>query len=279
VTKYGIAIAQSGTPIDRASDYQKIIDTRWKTASIIASIPYRNEDLEYGPEFVKIFDHNLGYIPAFEAPFYNTTYESQSSLSGSYLFVADSTSIWFVNGVHNSTPSASPTVIDGVINVYDVNIEVDFTSTRNGLVAAPRSSDRGVKLIGNGKYAAHDANDSDPLGFSLSTDAKGIGIAEIGTVHARGGDPVGFTVLNRGIIRHDLPYPPLLKLVDSTPYENNFLVQNKPPSATGKFYGPMRLLGSSGVRVEPGQLVIRTGYPDDDRYRYIIFRDPVDIAV
>ena len=262
VTEYGITISGSGVPIERASDYQRIIDSRWKTASIVMSVPFKTDNFAALPKFTKILDHNLGYIPAFEAPFFNTTYEQQGSVSGTYLFVADSSSIWFINENPDTT---TPYKIDGYINVYDVNMQEDFESEPTGLVAAAKRGNIGIKIIGNGKYAAHDANDVDPLGFAISTDAKGIGIARISS-------------LNNGIIKHNLQYPPLVKLVDTDPYRNNFIVTSKPPSTTGVFYGPLRLIGSSGVQVKPGQLMV-TLFPDDqERYRYIMFRDPVEIA-
>jgi len=265
VTEYGITISGSGVAIERASDYQRILDTRWKTTSIVASVPFKTDDFEYLPEFTKILDHNLGYIPAFEAPFFNTTGESQSSKSGFYLFVADRTSIWFINGNYTGTPSVKPYGIDGYVNVYDINMEKDFESEAVGLVAAAKRGNIGMKLVGNNKYAAHDANDADPLGFSVSTDAKGIGISRVA--------PLG-----SGIIKHTLAYPPLVKLVDTDPYKNNFLVTIRPPSETNKFYGPLRLFGSSGVRIQPSQLVVTVNPGDESRYRYVMFRDPVEIA-
>jgi len=273
VTEYGITISGSGVPIERASDYQRILDSRWKTASIVMSVRFAVDNFQTLPTFTKVLDHNLGYIPAFEAPFFNTTYEVQGSLASTYLFVADNTSIWFVN---ESPGTSDAYKIDGYINVYDINMEVDFESEPTGLVAAPKRGNIGVKIVGNGKYSARNANDSDPLGFSLSTDAKGIGIARIATLNSRGGVP--FTIPSRGIIKHGLPYPPLVKLVNTDPYLDNFLVTKKPPSTTGKFYGPLRLLGATGVRVETGQLVVETSYVDNDTYRYVMFRDPVEIA-
>jgi len=272
VTKFGVAIAQSGTPIARASDYQRVIDTRWKTMSVVATQKIYIEDAFVKDQTIKLLDHNLGYLPAFEAPFYNTRFEVQSSQSGSYLFVADRTSIYLI--LTQGPGVGYEYTINGYITVYDLNMEEDYEGGDRGLLGSVGRSDRGIKLIGNGQYAARDVRDSDPIGFSVTTDAKAIGIDKVGTAQITGGVP--FTVQGRGVIRHNLAYPPLVKVaIRYTPAQLLIFGNLIPaPSPSTAFIGPLDL--PAGAIVEPQAVVLPSYF--DETYRYVIFKEPTEIA-
>ena len=274
--EYGIVIAQSGTPVARASDYQRILDTRWKTMSIVDTKKVSFSDVfALSSNVVKILDHNLGYIPAFEAPFYNTRYESGVSNSGNILWLADKTSIYLVTS--DSVQPLGAYTIDGYVTDYDLNIEEDYQGKDRGLIGSTSRSDRGVKIIGNDQYAAHDASDSNPLGFSLTTDSKAIGVDRVATVQITGGDSVGFTVLGRGVIQHTLNYPPLVKTSRLYSNSNGVITTdfiNFPaPSNELSFYTN---LGLTRAKVEPQKIVLESYR--DDIYRYILFKEPTEIA-
>lgn len=263
VTKFGIAIAQSGTPIARASDYQRIIDTRWKTMSVVATKEINITDAFATAQVIKILDHNLGYLPAFEAPFYNTRFEVQTSNEGGYLFLSDRNSIYLV------VPDVYPFdyTIKGSINVYDLNMEVDYQGEDRGLIGSVGRSDRGIKVIGNGQYAARDVRDTDPIGFSITTDSKAIGVDKIGTVNV---------VAGRGVIPHTLNYPPLINVVSFYNRTNIFSLGNQvqPPSNSDAFCGPLELPAT--VKVEPQAVVLESAAANT--YRFVIFKEPTEIA-
>lgn len=277
MSDYGISISESSTPISRATDYQKVIDTRWKTTSIVSITPINIPDAFSSVVAIKLVDHNLGYIPAFEAPYYNTRFETGLSHTGGYLFIADRSSIYFITSP-DQTLESGYTIVGNII-VYDINMEVDYVSELSGsATAATSKSNRGMKIIGNDQYAARDASDTNPLGFSFTTDSKAIGIDRIGTVNITGGDSVGFTVLGRGVINHKLSYPPLVKTARIFSNTTNGIIivgsqTFQSPSNSITFYSQLQL---TYAKIE-SQAVILQSFTNDT-YRYILFKEPTEIA-
>lgn len=265
---YGATFSQSATPIDRAPDYQRVLDTRWKTMSIVATQHFAKADLMNGPKIVKILDHNLGYLPAFEAPFFNTRYETQSTAVGSYAFVADRKSIYYVK-VHVEI-ATSDYAIEGNINVYDLNIEENFDSKAKGTITPSTRTDIGVKIIGNDLYAAKNVNDRSALGYAVTTDSKAFGVLKVDEVSISSGT---------GIINHDLQYPPLVKLITTDPLRLGSSAELPVPSNSPVFCGPMGIGFSASnlwVKTETNRLIVNSS--TDEIYRYVIFREPTEIA-
>lgn len=265
---YGATFSQSGTPIDRAADFQRILDTRWKTMSIVETQPFIGG---LGANFTtyKILDHNLGYLPAFEAPYYNTRYEVQSTAAGTFAFVADRTSIYFVkvNGV--DLPKYT---MNGHINVYDLNIEEDFDSQAKGNMLSPKKTSYGIKIVGDDEYAAKNVGDAGTLGFAMTTESKALGISRVNQVIITSG---GFGEDAKAIIEHDLGYPPLIKFINMNPITGGITA----PSNSPVFCGPMGMsFGTNNlwVRAETNRLTVSASQAST--LRYIIFREPTEIA-
>ena len=70
MARYGVQISQQGVSIERAADYQKVLDSNWKFLDIAFEVDI---DVKIGmgarPNgyyLVELFNHGLGYIPAFE---------------------------------------------------------------------------------------------------------------------------------------------------------------------------------------------------------------------
>lgn len=272
---YGATFSQSATPIDRAPDYQRILDTRWKTMSIVATMQYDNADYQFGPKIVKLLDHNLGYLPAFEAPFFNTRYEVQSTAAGSYAFVADRTSIYFVKGHDPATTSLY--AIHGNINVYDLNIEEDFDSKSKGTITPSTKTSMGMKIIGNDEYAAKNVGDKGALGYAVTTESKAFGIVKVDEVTITGAT---FIAPSTATIDHDLQYPPLIKLITTDPLQLSSPFPFLPrPSTSPVFCGPMGIgftANNLSVKAETNRLIVQSS--TNGTYRYVIFREPTEIA-
>lgn len=276
--QYGVAFAQSGTPVARASDYQRTIDSRWKTVSLVATAPLNIPNIfTMTSEITKILDHNLGYLPAFEGPFFNTRYEVQSSFFGSYIFVADRKSVYLINTVANNSafgPADARSII-GAINVYDINMEEDYSSMPKGVPSGSIDSHHGIKIIGNDEYAAKNVQDSSALGFSTTTDAKAMGIYKVASVSIPAPPQFG---TSEAIVAHELGYPPLIKFADMTPLFRNQFINYPAPSNSDAFIGALSL-GNLGLRVraKTNQIVVESSVGKE--YRYVLFREPTEVAV
>lgn len=276
----GIAISYDGIDIRKASDYQRTIDTRWKTMNIVKSVKYVNNDLQMGPQIQKIVDHNLGYLPAFDAPYFNGRYEVQSTISGSYTFVADTKSIYLVKYFNTSTPSANPYRVNGYINIYDLNIEENYESVTKGLQGATGNATNGVKIIGNGDFAAKTVGDQGAYKFSITSEGKAFGIQKVGTAEIT--NAVGLPSPANGSteIPNDLPYPPLIKFVvlgmpgARDPNTGGPLLT--PPSSDPKLCSPMSFSGIRNffVRSSGGRVTVESS--ENGKFKYIIFRDPIE---
>lgn len=275
---YGATFSQNGTPIERAADYQRVLDTRWKTMSIVATVHFAKDDLMNGPKVVKILDHNLGYLPAFEAPFFNTRYEVQSTAAGSYAFVADRKSIYYVK-IHPESTTGDYK-IEGNINVYDLNIEEDFDSKGKGTLVPATKTDIGMKIIGNGADAAKNVQDKGSLGYSVTTESKAFGIAKVAGAEITGASFVSPASVT---IEHDLLYPPLVKFITMNPLGTSSTDPNQHilpvPSDSEVFCGPMGIgftASNMWVEAQTNRLIVSSSV--NDTYRYVIFREPTEIA-
>jgi hypothetical protein len=275
--EYGVAIAQTGTPVARASDYQRILDSRWKTVSLVVTAPLNIPDLFAMPdEITKIVDHNLGYLPAFEAPFFNTRYEVQSTFFGAYLFVADRKSIYLINQVAGNTFQSAENArsIIGAINVYDINMEEDYSSMPKGVPSGSVESHHGIKIIGNDQYAAKNVQDSAALGFATTTDAKAMGIYKVDSVTVPTPPQFGTATAT---VDHELGYPPLIKFADMNPLFGSIYQSYTAPSNSDAFIGALSL-GNLGLRVraKPNQITVESSVGKE--YRYVLFREPTEVA-
>lgn len=263
--EYGIAISQSGTPIKFADDYQKIIDTRWRPLG--TAIAYK-VDFTVDPAAgkFKLFDHNLGFIPAFEAPRQtdrlNASY--QSSPIGRAVFAADDTSIYIVKG----DTFDKKIVVTGYIYVYNFPINEPFDSQYKGVsMANTGKSDTGMKINGNSEFSYNRLEDDSNFGFSVNTNNKQLNVAKV-------------DVSTSNILYHAIPYPPLVKfsrkLDDSIilGYSTGVKTYNNFPKDT---YTSLSM-ADSGIYVNAGTQYKITIYNGGSDYAYVIFRDPSEIA-
>lgn len=274
----GIAISYDGIDIRKASDYQRTIDTRWKTMNIVMSRRYVNNDIQNGPQITKLFDHNLGYLPAFDAPYFNSRYEVGSTISGAYAFVADTKSIYFVKYSNTSTPSANPYKIDGYINVYDLNIEEEYESPTKGLEGSTGNSTNGIKIVGNGDFATRTVNDQGAYKFSITSEGKAFGINKVGTAEITNANPMS-AINGSTTIPNDLPYPPLIKFVIlgmPGSRDLNTGVPLLPLPSNDKLCSQMGFSGTRNfyVRTSGGKITVESS--ENGQFKYIIFRDPIE---
>lgn len=273
----GAVITQSGTPVKFADDYQKIIDTRWRPVGIVAVYPIEMSVNSAGGIY-KLFDHNLGYIPAMDAPRQTDRLNPspQSTPIGAAMFCVDDTSVYLIK---YSTIGYNIKV-KGNIVLYNYPINEPYDSDYKGnSLARVSKSDYGMQIEGNNTWGTSKLGTGDNLGFSVNTNVKDISIAKIGQISYV---PVT-TGENPLVVTYDIPYPPLIKI-------SNKII-------TGRFRDAMNnvieipketwssiSLADVGAFINAGtinQSIIYIGglaNVKENVISYVIYRDPSEIA-
>lgn len=267
---FGAAVSQAGTPIRYANDYQKVLDTRWRPVGTV--IKYALDfTTESASGLYKIFDHNLGYIPAFEAPRQTDRLKPspQSSPIGSTLFCADENSIYYVKFFARGK-------VKGYLYIYDFPINVPFDSEYKGTdLSTTSASESGIKIEGNNDFSTAHVGSDDNLGFSVNTNNKQISIAKV--------DRFSFVpdILGNTIpVYHNIPYPPLIKLSRKLVTADFTQIGVVFPKETWTSIG----MSDIGVYSNAGTL-----YTVNNKFSglanvklaefaYVIFRDPSEVA-
>lgn len=181
--EYGITISEGNVDVKLATDYQKVLDSRWLFLETgfetIFTVP---GDLAT----YKILDHNLGYLPAFTYKFINTT-NTDANFSNVTIY-ADTQSI-YASSLGNET---------GFVRVFacDITTEYNSPSVQQFTDATTKRSKYGVKVTRNNSANIKSHNPSD---FTLNTNTKAMSIHMHGKRTAQG------SVLT---IYTDIPYPP-----------------------------------------------------------------------
>jgi len=271
--EYGMVFSQSGVPVEYSEDYQRTVDTRWKPVGIVAEY---DVDLTlpqvYTLEFVKILDHNLGYIPAFVAP-RQTDYlypSPQSSPIGATMFYADDTSIYYLRNGKGCR-------VVGKFYLYDFPINKEYdTGYRGTTMARTTRTDFGVKFSDG-----YEVNNTDENQLSLNTNIKNLSLAKVGIKRT-----VSFSnpPLPGIIVNYDIPYPPLVKV--SRKLEDNAVIIQYPsiylrvPKETWSALA----LADNNAYVNAGTIhqatigISSLGSVTETDIAYVILRDPSDIA-
>lgn len=71
MAEHGIIVTQEGVPVERAADYQKVLDSRWRfmerehLVDLTISVPALSTVSNRTVQRVKIFEHELDFVPAF----------------------------------------------------------------------------------------------------------------------------------------------------------------------------------------------------------------------
>lgn len=204
----GIQISQEGVPIDRAADYQKVLDDRWPFLDIAFDqvIPVYQDTFPTPTHYwyIELLRHNLGYIPAFMARDMDGNLLSLDISSGTDrgFVVATDEAIYYAS-LHTGFTSTAPLKGRLSVRVFACDITREFRQPHDMPAPRPRQSAPryGARVIKptnqNGRI-----NDTEMSGFSLHNNAKAFAIQQTGLRRAEAPD---FDV----VIDHNLGYPPV----------------------------------------------------------------------
>jgi len=240
---FGFQIAQENVDIRRAADYQKTLDSRWRTLDAVFEVEV--EVVHGGSGDTMAFHHKLGFLPAFTA--------RKISGSGEVTWWADRQKV-YVRG-----DAGTYSVF---LRIYDVDPTVEYRAPVLHISARPGSSASkiGAKFL-NQHRTSQGMRDDEKSHYSLNTQAKAMGIQQTGVVEA--------TVSNGHelVITHDLGYPPtyLTAEMDLTDTSNPKI------AVMGNVLGRVTA-NSVQVRIV-GALAVLLG-----SWAYLVLKDPIEVA-
>lgn len=182
--RYGLEFSQEGIPIQRAADYQKVLDDRWPFLDIAfeQEIPIEYEIKANATSYawsLLIYEHNLGFLPGF-------TYRL---LEGSFFDSFGSRAVWVVStakgiylrGEYFGGDPASKLVMRLFIRCFAVDMLTPFKSPVEHGVPRVRTKSRkyGVKFLkprlNPERFEGDEMSD-----FSIHNDAKALAVQQIG---------------------------------------------------------------------------------------------------
>lgn len=259
---YGVVFTQQGVAVAHSSDYQKVIDSRWRFMEIereddISIILPANNGVDSSRRYYEktvVYRHNLGFFPAFEANV------SDASVVGIF---ADKNTI-FLRRLITTSGDVQRTVI-GSFRLYNLPILEDYEAPKEVVsgASAPKTT-FGIKFV-DGSVPNVSPADNGVQGFSVDTTKK------ILSVHKSG--PKTFTETDN-TITHGVGYPPTYLLA---PVNKDEITSGL---GTDTYMEPLVLgVPDAIVRADSKNLTFRgvqAVFTGD--YGYIILKDPTEIA-
>jgi len=262
MTNYGITASQEGIDLDNATDAQRAIDSRWRYMDILQEASLNLGTLT---ATAKIYEHKLGFVPAFDCYNLNLNIYMGGSVSPSG---GDLPSIWadnqnvYVSNVH--AIFGDPLVFNSnvIIRIYNVPITEEYTApiAESSLKSKSSASKYGVKILNPDKSGPIDSNDLTK--FSLNTRSKSLSIHKTGTQVANSATVWGLN------INHGLNNPPIF-MIASCATDKSYVYPINPQ--TFDFFAKADI---------PSQLSFRgVQSAMSGRYAYIIFKEFADFAL
>jgi hypothetical protein len=266
----GAIISQQGIPIDQASDDQKVLDTRWVTLNIYTEQIYTNTislTLQTGlsTNYLTVYRHNLGYVPAFDYVVSQTCSDSTATFGQDV--VADNQNIYYIPNCSVNNPPATLTITI-ILRIYDLPITQSFQAPTVNTISSvnPTQSNYGVEFALPADVAPK-ISEFPVAEYAFSTRLKPLNILQYGTVTAVG----GYISIN-----YNYPNYPMYMLCQY--YPNGYsrvgsLVKLGNPAVTSLgFSGGHGTINSTTITVSGTQSIFAGGYA------YILLKDPIGLT-
>lgn len=182
----GLKITQKGTDIERAADYQTVLDSRWP---LIEYIDFQVDTIVSAGGSLVVFNHNFGYPPGWE--FYPQTGFSDLGTSG-YI---DKTSLY-------ATISGADQHVKGRIRLYLTDFRANFKADTITISPANdiHEDNIGLKILDETENSVT-MRSPDYNSYSLNTNAKAL------SIHMSGTQAVNSATFFADV-NHDLGYLP-----------------------------------------------------------------------
>lgn len=180
---FGLSISQEGIPVNRAADYQKVLDSRWRFMEVEQEFPINltvpavtNPGAFYNNDTI-LAQHSLGFLPAFEAYF---TAPGYSVNSRNLVIYSDTRTIFLRQIVDNGS---NPTyTLSGNVRIYNLPILENFEVPKEPI--SPSSGTvqtQGFRSL-DGSVPNLRVNSQSSVGYSIDTTKKILSVHKTGFV-------------------------------------------------------------------------------------------------
>lgn len=269
MARNGVVIAQQGINVGRASDYQKVLDSRWKFMDIFEevdidiSFPAWSGDT--GIVTQKIYSHPIGKLCAFE--FWPSSESILPQFVNTFPYnslMADETGVFFQT-IRQDLDRAFR--IKGKLRQFTLEILEDYAAPTEPIGAQSISvkNKNGAQFLDKSNYNTR-IGDSGLTGYTMNTAGKQLSIHKHGLAKAN----VTLT------ITHNVGYPPSFLLCRADVLEPAFfpsVLDNRRvlrPLRSNVFMGKSN---ESTITFRGVQSSLA-----DIEYGYVILKDPAELA-
>lgn len=183
----GITVTQEGVPVDRASDYQKVLDSRWLFMEVgleidtTFDVPGLGAQTKFGYQRVNIMRHGMTrkgvpYVPAFHASY--KINEAYGEFDQNIELGADDTWIYFYRTYSNGqTPAAWTVQIKAKVYTLPI-LEAYLAPVEIAPASGRAKSSVGLRAL-DGTDSSVDIGESSSHGFSVDTRKKILSVHKV----------------------------------------------------------------------------------------------------
>ena len=179
MAEYGIQISQEGVPLQRAADYQKVLDDKWPFIDILFEGEFKISKANWPATtswwVYEIAEHNRGYLPGF-------TYREIGTnlITGNTQMIATTDKI-YLRGLWATGDPTTPLEIRIYLRVFALDITREYEYKGDKPEAKVRMSARkyGAKVLDPRAPTANMSN-KEMSDYSLNTNAKALAIHKTG---------------------------------------------------------------------------------------------------
>ena len=182
----GISISQSGSPVDMAPDYKKVLDSRWRFLEVAYEVDFPLRLPARAPDAgttqrqttrVNVLRHNLKFTPGFESGTLNYIIFDPGAYE---LYTFSDDEFIYIEASYYPPDGARALSTTIPIRVYNLPVLEEYEAPKE-LVAGSSSEqgDVGVKVL-DGSDRSVRVGDDYPVGFSVDTTKKILSIHKHG---------------------------------------------------------------------------------------------------
>lgn len=183
----GIEVTQEGVGVEKASDYQKVLDSRWLFMEVgleidtTITLPAMGAQTSYGYQRVNIMRHGMtrrgvAFVPAFHGSY--KINEEYDPFIGNYNLAVDDTWVYFYRDYSNGETPAQYTV-QVKAKIYTLPIlEAYLAPIEIAPLSGKTNSSIGIRAL-DGTDSSVDINESSAHGFSIDTRKKILSIHKV----------------------------------------------------------------------------------------------------
>lgn len=278
--EHGAEFSEAGIPVKTASDDQKVLDTRWvtldianeptynQTLTLATNAPGDGTTLGFTTEYLIIYTHNLGFLPAFD---YEIASYSISDITALFTpkIVADATNIYLVPEIGSINTSVDFMVAIN-LRVYTLPITTEYQApiVNSQPLTASSPSGYGVEFL-KPNVTVGDITEASPDQYSFSTALRPLNILQHGTVTIPGIS--GNIVINYNYGQHPF-YLLGVYYPDSFTSVGSITIPGPLVEALA-FAGGRGAITSTTITVSGIQSTL------SGSFAYILFKDPMDLGI